>query len=185
MLLKAVVILMKRVLFVLAIIGLISCNRDSPELSPEGIYPPSIEPPFIEYVARFLEEAEKRGLNGNDEMVEAIQSLTIAFDANLDFYCGWADWSEDSDQVIISIGIQPRCWSESSDTDKEILIFHELGYGLLQRFHLDERLPNGDFKSLMHAGNQFGLYQEQDVKRSYYLDELFDPDTSIPEWAKD
>ncbi len=80
---------------------------------------------------------------------------------------------------------------------KEALIFHEIGHCILGRSHNNEPLPNGDPKSIMVIENQ-KLYWpciydidgnggpdcNNTFKRAYYVDELFDENVQIPDWAR-
>ncbi|MDB4293220.1 hypothetical protein N9954_07395, partial [Maribacter sp.] len=74
-----------------------------------------------------------------------------------------------------------------SETEKENLIFHELGHALLQRGHTNGTLPNGSQKSLMCASetcNNYRVYNSnQNEQRSYYLDELVSIPNTVPDWA--
>jgi hypothetical protein len=64
---------------------------------------------------------------------------------------------------------------------KEDLIFHELGHGLLSRNHLNSTLENNEWKSLMCGGtkvnNRSWNINYRGIRRSYYIDELFDEGT--------
>jgi len=64
-------------------------------------------------------------------------------------------------------------------------MFHELGHAVLGRQHTNELLPDcSSYKSMMMDGDQFVVYaSEDDIKRTYYIDELFDPRTSYPSWG--
>ncbi len=65
-------------------------------------------------------------------------------------------------------------------------MFHELGHAILGRWHQNEQLSNGDFKTMMFARNQFGLYNEfTPERRAYCLNDLFNPETPAPIWAPD
>ncbi len=94
-------------------------------------------------------------------------------------------------QKIISVN--PRyCWE--NNYQKEALLFHEMGHCFLGRPDNNELLPSGDPKSLMVAGdiNVYSpcVYQIDPEpcnnlpRRSYYIDELFDPNTPLPDWGE-
>jgi hypothetical protein len=94
-------------------------------------------------------------------------------------------------QKIISINSNIRCWLTVEQ--QEVLLFHELGHCVLGRDHDNGRLPNGDPRSLMHE-NDLGVYSscvypvdnepcDFRFKRTYYLDELFDEKTPVPDWG--
>jgi hypothetical protein len=70
-----------------------------------------------------------------------------------------------------------------------------LGHCLLNRMvHREDKLPNGDFASIMNRAEK-GLYEvcvydigggdcDKTYRREYYINELFDETTPIPDWGK-
>jgi hypothetical protein len=48
---------------------------------------------------------------------------------------------------------------------------------------MQDTMANGNYKSMMFAGDQFGTYSSKGERRDYYLDELFDKSISQPTWA--
>lgn len=144
---------------------------------------------FQGIVEKFIKEAELRGYSYD------IDNLIITYDENIDKdLCGKCNSNSQgqNEQKIISIN-PDKCWV--NDFQKETLIFHELGHCLLGRTHETALMPNGDPKSMM-VKNDISIYSpcvytfgnEEDCnftyKRNYYLDELFDENTPIPDWAK-
>lgn len=131
---------------------------------------------FSVYTERFNAEVKARGYNLD------ITNLSVRFaDASeLAGNCGYGYTNPPRIEISNSDG----CWHNRTDTEKEILMFHEMGHSILNRQHLNDTLPNGDYKSMMFGGNQFIVYYDfTPEKRKYYLDELFDPSTPIPDWA--
>jgi hypothetical protein len=129
---------------------------------------------YEQYINRFVTEAAARNIDIKAGSINFIVSDT------LNFYCGWGD----SRNRLVQISSRPECWIERTDIEREILMFHEIGHARLGRLHDNTKLPNGDFKTLMFDGNQIRLYTEDTPeKRTYYLDELLDPNTPIPSWA--
>jgi hypothetical protein len=140
------------------------------------------------YVDTFINEASIRGYS-----IE-IENLIINHDKSLEApHCAKCNSNalEKNVQKIISINPNINCVFTSEQ--KEVLLFHELGHCVLGRLHESSRLPNGDFKSLMNE-NDLSVYTscvypvdngpcDFRFKRSYYLDELFDEDTPVPEWG--
>ena len=62
-------------------------------------------------------------------------------------------------------------------------MFHELGHALLKRDHKTTTLPNGEQASIMTPDPSM-LYNEYTAKkRSYYFQELFEPNTIAPDWS--
>ncbi len=89
------------------------------------------------------------------------------------------------------------CWRAASNNAREALVFHELGHCLLGRInHKDDLFKDGSPKSIMITSN-IDLYSpcvyvlddnpascNKTERRKYYIDELFDPNTPTPAWAK-
>jgi hypothetical protein len=134
--------------------------------------PAEIQDDFKIYVDRFITEGSLRGKKVD------LSGYKVSYGDTLKYYCGYSSY--DKKQVII----KSDCWKNVSDLDKEILMFHELGHAYLGRIHNNVLLDNGDYKTMMFNGNQFGLYSENTPeKRKYYLDELFNSSTISPTWA--
>lgn len=145
---------------------LIGCKKDDVPV------PAEIQDDFKIYVDRFISEGSKRGVKVD------LSGYKVSYGDTLKYYCGYAFY--DKKQVIIRYD----CWQGLTDLDKEILMFHELGHAYLGRNHNNNLLENGDYKTMMFNGNQFGLYAEYSIeKRKYYLDELFNSSISSPVWA--
>ncbi len=143
----------------------------------------SVDSAFADYLKRFETEASAHGRQFNPQA----NGLIIEFgnlsnnDAGLTHY-----------ETPIRIQIDRTYWNAISETAgadqmKEDLIFHELGHGLLGRDHLNTTLDNGDWKSIMCGGstvnNRPWNINYRSIRRSYYIDELFDVNTSAPAFA--
>lgn len=142
---------------------------------------------FEPYVQKFITEARARGKN------ITIDNLIIKQDSTLSsVLCGMSNTISSTNDVqkIITIGV-PYCWQ--NDAQLEALIFHELGHCVLGRVHDNTLMPKGDPKTLMYP-DDIGLYSpcfysfgnpcDLSYRRPYYIDELFNPSTPIPDWAK-
>ena len=138
-----------------------SCNKDD-----------SFEYGFVDerlspYFDRFEQEAQIRGFDPDlsSENIEAfIQNIfpgTVA---------GQCQRNDDRPSQII---IDENVWNSSSDTEKEFLIFHELGHCILGRVHLDSTHPDGRCISIMHSVSGV-CRNEYETRRAEYLDELFE-----------
>lgn len=153
----------------------------------EAVY--EVPDEFQAIIETFVEEAALRGFDYQ------ITNLIIRYDDDMESnYCGQcnSDSMDPSVQKIILIN-SVKCWL--NDFQKEALIFHELGHCLLGRLHDESRLPNDDPKSMM-VKDDIGIYSpciyaiggttecNYTFKRSYYLDELFNEATPIPDWAQ-
>jgi hypothetical protein len=161
----------KRILFFL-LIATLSCQKQTLEPT---VY--QIDKDLQPYVTSFAEEAKKRGIEITSE--------------NL---CGKCTKQPSEGQRTIKIKKDFLCWKGVPNQNKEALVFHELGHCLLGRVHRDDLLPNKADASLMNS-NSYGPYQpciyaidgndcNRTPRRTYYVDELFNEKTSIPDWAK-
>lgn len=149
------------------------------------------------YVEKFLEEASLR--NRPMEITNLVIEFTkldtsVREDALVCAACRQVkDHPEKQRRIIINTEI--NCWKFLSEQAREALIFHELGHCILQRRgHKDSLLPNGDYVSLMNSQTS-AVYEicQYDIgdepcnklfKREYYIDELFNENTPVPDWAK-
>lgn len=176
--------MMRFSLFGLFIICLAGCSNQD-EFEP--VY--DVPEEFQVIVETFIEEAALRGFNYQ------ITNLILRYDDDLESkYCGQCNSNsmDENTQKIILINSR-KCWL--NDYQKEALIFHELGHCFLGRSHDASLFPNGDPKSMMAKSN-ISIYSSciyaiggtndcnYTFKRSYYLDELFDEATPMPDWAQ-
>lgn len=151
--------------------------------------PTSIHPDFRQDFELFVTEAQFRGVALDTS------GLVIRYSSDLSSstcgQCRLRGRSNERDRTV-EINQVVTCWQ--NDREKEALVFHELGHCLLGRDHVQDTLPNGSPKSLMISGNisVYGpcVYAIGDVedcnfihRRDYYIDELFDPTVSAPDWA--
>jgi hypothetical protein len=173
----------KRILFFL-LIATLSCQKQTLEPT---VY--QIDKDLQPYVTSFAEEAKKRGIEIKYE------NLIMVFDSSSENLCGKCTKQPSEGQRTIKIKKDFLCWKGVPNQNKEALVFHELGHCLLGRIHRDDLLPNKADASLMNS-NSYGPYQpciyaiggdescNKTSRRSYYIDELFNEKTSIPDWAK-
>lgn len=138
---------------------------------------------FTQYVKQFELEAKLRGKTIDLESA----GLIVEFADLKDNEAGLCHYEKP-----IRIEIDKTYWnaisaSVNAGLMKEELMFHELGHGVLGRAHLNTLLENGDWKSLMCGGDKLGTrpwnINYHGVRRTYYIDELFDERTSAPEFA--
>lgn len=92
-----------------------------------------------------------------------------------------------TEDIPMVIRLEKDYWMQADSTQKKILLFHEFGHCLLNRNHTNEILPNGEWKSLMRGGSlpedRSYVINFRGVRMEYYWDELFYPNTPVPEWA--
>lgn len=144
----------------------------------ESIAPNIEEPnPLLGFLESFLAEAKTRG----------VKIDTIGMNLELggpvgQGGCGYGVPRTPGSPPSVQICEICTCWREDFTFKKELL-FHEFGHALLNRGHDNLMLPNGSKRSIMSQsiGGVFGLNA---VRQKYYIDELFDPSTPIPDWAK-
>lgn len=161
------------------VIFLLGCAKDN-----DFIYDVPVE--FEPYVVRFIHEAKARGKD------ITIDNLIIKKDATLpSLHCATTNTISQINDVQKIISINARyCWQ--NDVQLEALIFHELGHCILGRVHDSSLMPKGDPKTVMFPDN-ISVYSpcvyftggcDLSYRRSYYIDELFNPLTPVPDWAK-
>lgn len=140
------------------------------------------------YIESFIEEANKRGvqLNIDDLGAEIVDEISIGGDNS---YCGYGWFFYlGTQRKRIEIKNSDNCWQSRTNIERENLIFHELGHALLGRVHFDQTFPNESPKSIMcgsdgpNGCNNFNAYHDNELFRSYYLDELFDRNTKDPDF---
>lgn len=172
----------KTILFSAFIFFLLGCSKEE-----DFVYSVPAELEFI--IASFKQEAAKRG-----RQIE-LDNLIIEYADNLPpTYCGASNVisSENNVQKVIRISSTGGCWNCIDELEN--LIFHELGHCVLGRQHDNTEMPKGDPRSIM-VSNNIQLYSScayaingepvnYYLRRGYYLDELFDPATPVPRWAK-
>jgi hypothetical protein len=163
---------------------LVGCSVFEGKKEPERDFMAEIET----HAASFVQEANQRGVDVSALMATIVFQIEEEILYEGQSLCGFAPWYEDpaSSERTISIVTDERCWTSRPVEDNEALIFHELGHMVLDRFHRDELLPDNSRASLMVSGNLAGLYAgNARSRRTYYIDELFDPETPVPEWARE
>jgi len=148
------------------------------------------EDPYIEvqtYLDNFVEEAALRGYDFKAQ----VDSLEIVFQDSIVYdnkeYCGYVPLTTEGwyGKTVLFASNSP-CWWNENKADREALVFHELGHAILERTHNDARLSNGAWQSIMASSfTTSSLYGGKIAdRRTYYMDELFDPSTPEPDWIE-
>lgn len=147
----------------------------------------NVPPEFEPYVQRFITEAKARG------HTITINNLIIQYESTQSFqYCAASNVvsSQNNVQKVITVNSH-TCWQNNAQL--ETLLFHELGHCILGRDHDMSLLPRGYAKSIMYPGDielySSCVYALSDscnklYRRTYYLDELFNPSTPVPDWGR-
>jgi hypothetical protein len=161
---------------------LLSCSGNDPQPLKYRI-----DNELMPYLETFLAEASIRGLSFDAE------NLIIEFGEPGEEICGEYRLSA-TGQRTITIAKNSACWLNAPTQNREALVFHELGHCLLLRPHRDDKLKSGDPASIMHSQNDgpyspciYDIGGDNDCnktsRRSYYVDELFDPVAPVPDWG--
>jgi hypothetical protein len=175
---------MKRHLCLLLLILVFSCEDDSPKPT---IY--QIDEELLPYLETFLTEANNRGVEFDAE------NLILEFGTAVDEVCGECSNPGNGGQRKVTIVRSSLCWLDAPSQNREALVFHELGHCLLKRGHRDDKLPNGAVSSIMYSEHNDPyspcIYDlggdnscDKTPRRAYYIDELFDPSTPVPDWGE-
>ena len=127
------------------------------------------DPLLSGYVDRFIEQAAVYGQNISAE------DWTVEFGQVENNLCGFA-----SDHKV---SISQECWDAMPESGREALMFHELGHALLGRSHKETLLANGDRASIMTENPTILYNAYTPIKRLYYIEELFVPSTTPPDWS--
>ncbi|MEZ4848016.1 MAG: hypothetical protein R3B93_05215 [Bacteroidia bacterium] len=131
---------------------------------------------FQEYVDRFIAEGAVRGY----EIDFSDTGLLIEFRDAVDTESGGVCFLGRH-----HIQIEKFYWDNANDLEKEGVIFHELGHCELDRLHRNDTLPNGEWLSRMRGDPipqwASAVINYSGSRREYYIDELFDQTTPIPD----
>lgn len=158
-------------LVLLPFLLLYSCKKDSIEYN--------VDPDFEEYVQRFIAEGAARGVDINFEDTGLLIEYSDRIVAGASGYCYLGEHH---------IVIDKADWSDLTDTQKEYLLFHELGHCELDRRHKNDQFNNFLWKSLMRGDPLVGTQQYIPVpyygfRKPYYRDELFNQSMAAPDWS--
>jgi hypothetical protein len=172
---------------------LFTCKKDE-EIQPAKF---QIDSEFKVYFTSFLKEARARNIKIDTTNLILKSGKQSSKDKETCGTC-YIDVKKPWVQKTIEIYTDsPTCWLSRTNNGKEALIFHELGHCLLGRIeHKTDTYLDGTPKSLMHPTDT-DLYSpcvyaidneticNKTDRRKYYVDELFDPKTAKPVWARD
>ncbi|MGK0387388.1 MAG: hypothetical protein ACI94Y_000114 [Maribacter sp.] len=128
-----------------------------------------VDPRLWVYFERFEDAATERGINFSLAAANVTGSIEDEPGHDSAGRC-----LQDTNGTLHYVSIREDFWAKASSTDKEILVFHELGHCYLQRDHEDATLEDGNCVSLMRAGSSFCNDNYFEDTRIYYLDELFE-----------
>lgn len=171
---------MLRKSLIICLIIILGCKKETP-----FVYDVPAE--FEPLVQKFITEAKARGKD------ISITNLIIKYDPSIpSSFCASSNVISSKNDVQKIISLNPvKCWLNGAQM--ETLIFHEMGHCILGRQHDNSLMPKGDPKSIMIPAD-LGIYSpcvyslgnpcDLSYRRSYYIDELFNPSAPVPDWAK-
>jgi hypothetical protein len=171
---------MLKSLLIVVIILSFGCKKDN-----DFVY--DVPQEFEPIVQRFITEAAARGHQ------VSINNLIIKYElASSTTFCATSNVITTANDVQKIIYIKSlNCWQ--NDVQLETVIFHELGHCILGREHDNTLMPKGDPRSIMYPAG-IALYSpcvyplgspcDFLYRRPYYIDELFNPATPLPDWGK-
>jgi hypothetical protein len=181
---------MKKLIFLSILSFTVACERNVEPVTPAIYSVPAEVQPFIE---TFKKEAALRNVTIN------LDNLIISFEGKIKkSECGVCEQVENDSkyQKTITLNKDSFCWNDAPSQNKEALVFHELGHCILGRLdHRNDLLPNKAPASIMtstlsgqYEPCQYAIGGTNDCnktsRRKYYIDELFNPKTPVPDWAK-
>lgn len=127
----------------------------------------SFNPEFTPYVAKFKEDSLKYGRKDLQDFSIPIEFATLS--------------NKDEEYQVVglcryipfmrAIFIDERFWRTSSETMREIVLYHELGHCVLDKDHDEETDLLGIPKHLMYPSVLSSRNYE--AKKDYYLKDLF------------
>jgi len=172
--------IMSRISFYLLLVVIVSCS-DDPTVGDYTIRDSEDSKMLNDFLESFLAEASIRNveIDTSDFILEFRDHVSSSGTG----VCGVGGWRRNNTPPLVWISKIPRCWGNQDYFWRKELVFHEFGHALLGRQqHDNNTLPNGEKRSIMAQGIH-GFFRNE-TKLKYYLDELFDPSTPVPDWAK-
>lgn len=154
-------------------VWLSSCDNDGNELvnnqnpAQEATFP-GVNEALWPLFTTFEEEAAERGYNidlrasGITGFIEEIEERHVAGRCNYNF------------RQPNRVTIDEQFWNRSSNSFREMIVFHELGHCYLFRDHDERILSNRACASIMRSGNESCIDNYNLRTREMYIDELFE-----------
>lgn len=158
----------------------LACTQEDELINPEINEPemtlfPEVDAALHTYFSRFEHEARQRGLSYDLKALGITGVIEEIDEENIAGQCAYRRFYSPR-----QITLDKSFWERSSDLLKEFIVFHELGHCVLNRSHLETSFSNGVCSSIMRSGNGdcFDYYSR--TTRAYYIDELFEIESSQP-----
>jgi hypothetical protein len=161
-------------IFIILLALLASCSDDDSvtPVGPMGFQSddevlPTVVPELRPLYLSFEQAAADRGITINLTELGITGNIVELGDNSVLGLCRRSDTEPNRVAVDIS------AWINSSDSFRELIVFHELGHCVLDREHLDDQ-EDGICQSIMHSGLTDCVVPLDDPDlREVYLDELF------------
>ncbi len=141
----------------------------------------NVDSAFEPYVQKFISES-------NNPYIETNKLILVFADeyenSESKTYANHYEYQDG----ILKVMIYTKIWNNYSWEQREWLIFSSLGKVILKREDIPDTdiLPNGDKKSMMCNPSSSRMWAGDNIfKRDFYIKELFNPSTPLPEWASD
>jgi hypothetical protein len=120
------------------------------------------------YVSKFVADATVQGVNVLPDMQNPKLTIQIG---GLTSYGSATIGLCESGAGLRRVTFDPTFWSQASETQRELLVHHELGHCVLYRAHDTALLPSGAYASIMYpvilASSTYV------ANEAYYQQELF------------
>jgi hypothetical protein len=146
-------------LFPFLFISFLSCQKE------ENLITPEVDERLTFFFESFKREGAVRGQNINMEDI-----IGQIIDIDTDGVLGRCNQLTSGQKHLM---IDRLFWETANVTEKEYVIFHELGHCALNRRHTDATNKDGTCISMMQSGNGSCKMVYNAQNRSKYLDELF------------
>lgn len=141
---------------------LMACEKE--ELAPGS----QVDEALLIHFDRFLEAAAERGADYQAEVAELEGYIK---EISRDGVVGQCHSSDEAPNIV---EVDEDFWQSASYTEREYVVFHELGHCVLGRDHSDGRTAAGICESIMHSGLTSCKVNYSAGTREAYLDELFE-----------
>lgn len=164
-----------KILVLLLVLVCLSCKKEEVSLP--------IDPELQPYVDNFVEEGAKRGIILDVSRLEA--KIVDRFSEGDIEACGLA-YDPFNTYTTPRFETDRDCWDYMEDDFfgeylKERHVFHELGHAILRRGHRDDLFENNFSTASIMSSVRWAYYSSDNILRDYYIDELFNINTPLPE----
>ncbi len=145
----------------------------------------SVDKEFEPYVQLFVQEAENRGYLADFSDTGLVMEFGTTPSGASAVCHAFGNAHDGSHHITFN----RERWDRRTNDDKASRVFHELGHCELSRPHNNAFLENDMWKTMMRGSpipndKSHVLTAFYGFRKAYYIDELFDPSTVEPSWAR-